>query len=357
MKLSAGIRGPDRGQQPAAKPTKVPEVQKKQENPKKVDPKKAAQKKPKASQVKTPPEPQPKEVVNQPATRLIHLSGVSVKLYSLKFPELEVEMEGLEANLPMGGTQEEGVVSLKKVHFLGEEMLSKWDLKVECRGNTIAYSRPKLSVFGMEIRIDGEMGMTRGFPVNLRVMMVAKNWKMGSLDSQLPRVDVRGMNQSHSFTGYLTSPTSWVGTSQGQYEGVELHDPEDGSVFGFISGQHVASIQNGVFRVVDFRMLGEVDSFLGNGFIEPDGEVAAVMRLVGTPERLYEHHHRIVSRKRKEKWGIIRQPLEGTDLAYSDVRVVGKIPDLEVNTGPEGSWVSFAELMDDLFGSQARRNP
>ncbi|MFT6498419.1 MAG: hypothetical protein ACJAT6_000547 [Akkermansiaceae bacterium] len=92
-----------------------------------------------------------------------------------------------------------------------------------------------------------------------------------------------------------------------------------------------------------------------NGFATIDGEAAATVRIVSSPERAGSHRKRV--EKVSSRLSLDFEPLITPDREYRDIRIEAREDGLMMDLGKEGEWIPFVPVVRSVLGEQTFDTP
>ena len=269
---------------------------------------------------------------------------VNLRLYSQADPNLEVNLRDCGATIPLWGQAREGELRLGSV--AAGSCLSSLDalLPLRWNGDSLVMARNQLKILGIEIELEGEMKLSRGLPLGLRVNLPDQQMDLSPIfpDRSTP-LEVRHLSSRNYFQAHLLNLRRFTGRSFTRFTELVLHDPKDGGDLKFDRGSVALTLNSGGLVVNDMRAIGEEDSILGNAYVTMTGEAAATVRIVSSPVRADSHEQRI--KQASPSLTLQFRPLITPDREYRDIRVESRPEGLAANLGLEKKWVPLAPVV------------
>ncbi len=261
----------------------------------------------------------PKPKISHTPRMAISLGDVSLRVYSLRQPELEMKADAVAADFMLGGAPEKGELKIAEVSLGQEILLEDISWPLEWDGELLNLPEQLIEVKEVKVALSGAMRPVRGLPYGVQANLPEQKVSMVNiLGSQFP-IEIEKIAARQSLQGSLTNPRLVYGSSQAFFRDVVYQDSNDGTEVRFETGQAFFQLSPAGLVTPDFRWIGEEDAILGNGFLTAAGEGAMVVRLVGSAERAEGYERR--AQAWREGFSLQMQPLETPDRWFSDVRV------------------------------------
>lgn len=288
---------------------------------------------------------------------MIVFEEVNLRLYSEEYPEFDLSVRDCAGMIPLWGGSREGGVKLGSISFgkylaeIESELPVRWD------GSGVVVDQNQLKVFGVDFEFAGELRLSRGLPLGFRVNLPGQQMDLSPIfpDRQTP-LSVKHVGSRNFLQGYLTRFTSFSVRSVSWFTDLVFRDPRDGGEVHFDRGGVLMTVNSAGLVVSDFRMIGEEDSLLGNGYATSAGELAGVLRLVASPVRADSHEKRLrgVSPELSFKFS----PFVTPDREYRDIRMESRSEGLVVDLGMSQEWVDLVPVARGVFaGGQLSKFP
>lgn len=295
----------------------------------------------------TPPKRIP---VGLPAT--IRLEDFSMSLYSLNGKgRRRIEVTGIDAELPVGGEDTEGIFRTLGATMGGEPIANATEVDVHWRRPYIAMPITKFYWGGLTVEATGYLKM-RGAPVCSMEVRVqpepleaapVAGWKGLEFEAGQASMSAR-------FLGNLNELNSWRGQARFDLTDMSLYHKKRGELLPFDMGRLILSMRGGSIRVADARLLSERLSFLGNGLATADGKVLGVMRVVA--DREYAESITRIAVGSFLTGGWTRSwlgPLETPDRHFRDINVRGTLAKCTVDVGRKGEELEVSQAWDRML--------
>ncbi len=287
---------------------------------------------------------------------VIVFEDVNLALTSLEHPELSIVLEDLEGVLPVWGAEREGRVRFAALHAGGEMVNGEEVIPVKWKEQFIRIDEHELKVIGLNLKMNLAIRISQGLPIGLQVVAPKQQVDLSPIfgENKSP-VDIEHFSLRGGIQGYLMMPQSFSGYGNAGFEGMEIYDDRDASIIEFYRGYGEARVNRAGLVVPDARMIGDEEAILLNGFVTSNGEVAATVRVVGSPERAEVYEQRV--HRANEEWTLDFEPLVTEDRLYRDLRMESSEEGLIVNLGEKPTSVLlFPALKAILTGQHLSTN-
>ena len=150
-------------------------------------------------------------------------------------------------------------------------------------------------------------------------------------------------------------PQSFSGYGSAGLSGMKIHDDRDASAVEFYRGHGEARVSRAGLVIPDARMIGDEEAILLNGYVSSSGEAAAIVRVVGSPERAEVYEKRV--HRANMEWTLDFEPLVTEDRLYRDLRMESSEEGLTVDLGEKRTPVLlFPALKTILTGQHPSAN-
>ena len=282
---------------------------------------------------------------------VIVFEDVNLALTSLEHPELSIAVEDLEGVLPVWGAEREGRVGFTALHAGGEVVNGEEIIPVKWKGQFIRIDEHELKVVGLNLKMNLAMRISQGLPVGLQV--VAPNQQVDLspiLGEDRSPVNIAHFSFRGGIQGYLMMPQSFSGYGNAGFEGMEIYDDRDTKMIDFHRGYGEARVNRAGLVIPDARMIGDEEAILLNGFVTSDGEAAATVRVVGSPERAEVYEQRV--HRANEEWTLDFEPLVTEDRLYRDLRMESSEEGMIVNLGEKRTSVLLFPALKAILSGQ-----
>ncbi|MFC7336619.1 hypothetical protein ACFQY0_05485 [Haloferula chungangensis] len=279
------------------------------------------------------PAPQPVAKPHRKRVRVVVDDG-SFELVKAGMARPLAGVEGVNFDLPLFGEAGESSQSLGMIECLGQTLVEELVVEVKTEDTGIAFIFPgdPTKEFGIFGRM--EIALSHGLPFQtdmaLRLPKVERLMLSDRLVGECDELQARIQGG-----GWLQGPGSWRGVAA-----IEAGNPMggvgslDGSMMPFDSASAVLQLAGGVIYSPDFRLLGDMASVLGNGWVNShDGAVVA--RLIVPPTAVEMLNGQFV--KRVPEGVFAFRPLKPDNRWFSDVSIWREKTGWMVGFGEGGS--------------------
>ena len=287
---------------------------------------------------------------------VIVFEEVNLALTSLEHPELSIAVEDLEGALPVWGAEREGHVGFTALHAGGERVNGEEVIPVKWKEQFIRIDEHEFKVVGLNLKMNLAIRISQGLPVGLELVVPNQQVDLSSIfGEEKSPVDIEQFSFRAGIQGYLMMPQSFSGYGNAGFEGMEIYDDQDASMIEFYRGYGEVRVNRAGLVIPDARMIGDEEAILLNGFVTSNGEAAATVRLVGSPERAEVYERRV--HRANEEWTLDFEPLVTEDRLYRDLRMESSEDGLIVNLGEKRtSALLFPALKAILTGKHPSAN-
>ena len=287
---------------------------------------------------------------------VIVFEDVNLALTSLEHPELSIAVEDLEGVLPVWGAEREGHVGFTALHAGGEMVNGEGIIPVKWQGQFIRIDEHELKVIGLNLKMNLAIRISQGLPIGLQVVAPNQQVDLSSiLGGEKSPVGIEQFSFRGGIQGYLMMPQSFSGYGNAGFEGMEIYDDRDAGMIEFYRGYGEARVNRAGLVIPDARMIGDEEAILLNGFVTSNGEAAATVRVVASPERAEVYEQRV--HRANEEWTLDFEPLVTEDRLYRDLRMESSKEGLIVNLGEKRtSALLFPALKAILTGKHPSAN-
>jgi len=209
----------------------------------------------------------------------------------------------------------------------GEEIIPvKW------KGQFIRIDEHELKVVGLNLKMNLAIRISQGLPVGLQVVAPNQQVDLSPIfGEEKSPVGIEQFSFRGGIQGYLMMPQSFSGYGNAGFEGMEIYDDRDASMTEFYRGYGEARVNRAGLVIPDARMIGDEEAILLNGFVTSNGEAAATVRVVVSPERAKVYEQGV--HRANEEWTFDFEPLVTEDRLYRDLRMESSEEGLIVNLG------------------------
>lgn len=262
-----------------------------------------------------------------------------------------LEIDGLSADIPFGGSKAEGGIRWEEVKLLDQQLSHQGEVPLQWKKELLQLPVTELSGLGIDSLADMQLKRSQG------KWLFAAQWRV-------PRQKLEQLNQFGSFSldlsaellegggrmgGILTEPTRWRGGFAGRFSGLQLREGHRGGLVAFDRGFVRGELAGGRCIVPEFTMIGEDMALLGNGVMHTNTYGYAVLRLVCSPEKAewmdtLQKGAYFFERKRHT----IFRDLDSNDRQFIDVRFDGALAEPMMRLEEFGDWQPFYEALQRL---------
>lgn len=216
----------------------------------------------------------------RPTAWITVLNG-SLAVMGEGLPEILVEVDGLDAAVPMAGGPADSSAIVGRLRSFGGDLASQ--IRVPLRWQApILFVGPAESRFvGLDWKFGGKIGLVPSLPVEFESEIPRQADRKWTLFTQ-GECRVREYRSTARFGGFLRHPLSWRAETQVEASGISLSLPGQPTC-EFDRGGASLFMANGVVTCPDARLIGDNLSLLGNGTAIPDGRAAGILRIVAEP--------------------------------------------------------------------------
>jgi len=260
----------------------------------------------------------------------ITFSDVSVRIFSQALPEFEVAFDNFSAEVPLWGATREGQLKFEGLHIGEDGTHEDLILPIRWKENFLRVADPKLHLLGLHVDIDAALSLSSGVPFGIRLKVPEQQINFTSLRKNAPPVDIARFSSDNYLQGSLLYPLLMQGSSSTVIKDCVIRDPSDGSELRFSRGQSLVNLSSAGLVMRDFRLLGDEEAFLGNGFLSASGEGAATLRVIGNPQRAETFEKRVT--QADPSWELGLTPLVTPDRWHRDLRL---------ELGPHGATIDL----------------
>ena len=261
----------------------------------------------------------------------IHESWLRVRDAKLKIVSKYGDIliiDGVDADLPVGGKDLTGVVAWEGLSVLDRELVKGGAIKIEKKGPILSMKETEVDFFGIKLQPDIYLGQSPQGPA-FHIDMHIPEQRVEELFSHLDLtvgLSVDNIAGRMQITGLVKHPSTWRGIADVRALDIEAKEGHRGTTAHFDSFLFQSSLDRGVVRSPNIQLRGEEVTLMSNGVLRMNGDGYGVVRLIMLPE--------------KSSWidklargsgffgglrGAAMQPLDTKDLYYMDLKVDGSI--------------------------------
>ena len=281
----------------------------------------------------------------------IVFKDVNLVLRSIRFPDYSVAVEAMEGEFPVWGREREGKLIFAALYLGGEMVNGPEELPVRWRDGFLGIDDHSIKIAGLDVELVVAMRMARGLPLGIQFNAPRQQVDFSPLfgEGKSP-VSIGKFAMKGRLQGYLTMPQSFVGFGNVGFQDLSIRDGKDGTMIDFYQGYGEAKINRGGLIIPNARMVGDEEAILFNGFATSNGEAAATVRLVGSPERADTYEKRV--RRAHETWSLGFGPLVTEDRLFRDLRVEMSEDGLTVDLAEGKKPVALFSAMQAILKGQ-----
>lgn len=269
------------------------------------------------------------------------LKNIALKFSSTKHPELAVELDEIEGEIPLWGQERSGRIIFSKVRIGNDGNTEKLDLPLTWKKQGLEINESQMHILGVTFSLAASVRLTQGLPFGIGVDLPAQRINFTSMGNNAPPIDLDQFRCSNKLQGYLLYPSLLHGSSRSQVGKTDFRDAKDGSHIRFDHGRAELTLNPAGLYARDFHLIGSEEAILGNGHLSSSGEGAAVVRIVASPERAEGYAKRVKSVSRD--WELAFEPLITPDRLYRDLLFDLSNGTLVFDIGKDRKVVSFRD--------------
>lgn len=282
---------------------------------------------------------------------MVLIRDSNLRVYSESLPEVAVEFENMEGEIPLWGRERKGELKVGNLDF-GENFSEKaMTIPILWKGRSLEIPEYSVKLFGLNLELVAGVRIARGMPFGLQVDLPDQNVDLSPIYfDQKPPVSIGHLRSRSVIRGYLLSPGSFHGHSVTRFSDFVFHDLLDGGDTRFNRG--TASIRLSGYGILadDIRVIGDDDAVLMNGFATIGGEAAATVRVVSSPERAASHRKRVEGVS--DQLSFAFEPLVTPDREFRDIRIESRSGSLMMDLGIEREWVPLFPVVRSVLGER-----
>ncbi len=288
---------------------------------------------------------------------ILVMSSVNCRIHSKLAPQLEFSFSDLSGDIPLWGEARSGELDFQGLRVGADGSMESLTLPVKWSNGYLQISEPELHLLGLHLSLDAAMSFASGLPFGVKMDVPAQRINFTSLRKDAPPVDIASFSSQNVLQGYFLHPSLSRGSSKTQIKKCVVKDPSDGSRLVFERGGSSLTFSSAGVFANDFRLIGEEEAFLGNGFLRASGVGAATLRVIANPQRAETFKKRIT--QANPAWSLGLSPLVTVDRWHRDLRFDLSSQGFTVDLGKGKSDVPLREVVSRVrqgYGSN-RVNP
>lgn len=315
------------------------------------------------------PRPQPVDpAVPQPAEQelqvapvddfegVVTFDRVNLRFFSHRFPNLSARMAAVSGEIPIWGEESKGRLVIGDFEIGGRFHSQAIEVPLILEDRFLKLDDYGVKLFGLNLKVTAAIWMVPGLPYGVQLNLPAQQMDLTPVYlDQKPPFKIGSLQSSSQFRGHLLNPGGSTGGSYTAFQNLEIVDGNDGSLTTFHSGSAHFQLSAAGLIAQDFRMMGEEEAVIGNGFATPRGDAAAVVRIVASPNRAQSHRNRV--KLASDQLDLQFEPLVTPDREFRDLHLEVRSGDLMIDLGKEGQWVSFLPAVRAILGSRDSNIP
>ena len=248
-----------------------------------------------------------------------------------------VKVTGISGSIPVAGMPAVSEFRVGGIESLGRRIASDLVLPLAWRSPELRCEAPDLRVAGLEAKLSAALGLVRGAPFGVEVLIPTQAADASRYFKTLqPRAERAGGRIQGR--GLLRFPSSWLGVAE--LDAAEIDMSVAGQKVDFDAARAAFLLQGGGLQCPELRLTGDRMSFLGNGRFGPDGEGSAVLRAVLLPDLAEVCRQRFAVAGRPPVFA----PLETPDRQFIDLRWVSYPAGQGIELGAGGPVVPVGEV-------------
>ncbi|YCM46138.1 hypothetical protein V2O64_08915 [Verrucomicrobiaceae bacterium 227] len=301
--------------------------------------------------VDDPVKPEPELVPVDDFEGLIAFERVNLRIFSERFPDFSAGVSGVSGEIPVWGPEREGLVAIGDFEIAGRYHSQAIEVPVTFKDGFIKVDDHEVKMFGLDMSVTAALWMVQGLPYGVQLKLPSQQMDLSPIyvDGK-PPFTIGALQSSGEIKGHLLHPGESTGGLYATFQDLELIDKKDGSKTGFQSGLAHFQLSAAGLNARDCRILGEEEAVLANGFATPGGDVAAVVRIVASPNRANAHENRV--RLASDQFELEFEPLVTPDREFRDLHLEVRAGDLMIDLGQERQWVPFFPAVRAIAGSR-----
>ena len=256
----------------------------------------------------------------------LRVRGAKLNIVS-KYGDVLV-IDGVEADLPVGGKNLTGELAWNGLSMFDRELVSGGAIKIEKKGPILSVKETEVDFFGIKLQPDIYLGQSPQGPMFHIDMQIPEQ----SVEELFTHLDLMvGLSVGNiagrmQLAGFVNHPFTWRGIADVRALNIEAKEGHRGTTAHFDSFLFRSLLNRGVVQSPNIQLRGEEVTLMSNGVLHMNGDGYGVVRLIMLPE--------------KSNWvnklasgsgffdglrGSPMEPFETKDLYYMDVKIDGSI--------------------------------
>ncbi len=256
----------------------------------------------------------------------LRVRGAKLNIVS-KYGDVLV-IDGVEADLPVGGKDLTGELAWNGISMFDREIVNGGSIKIEKKGPILSVKETEVDFFGIKLQPDIYLGQAPQGPVfhidmNIPEQRVEELFTHLDLTVGLSVDNIVGRMQ---LAGLVNHPSTWRGVADVRAVDIEAKEGHRGTTAHFDSFLFQSLLDRGVVQSPNIELRGEDITLMSNGVLRMNGDGYGVVRLIMLPEKK-EWINRLANGSGffDGLRGSAMQPFETKDIYYMDVKVDGSI--------------------------------
>lgn len=237
-------------------------------------------------------------------------------------------INGVEADLPVGGKDLTGELGWKSLSMLDRELVSGGSIKIEKKGPILSVKETEVDFFGIKLQPDIYLCQAPQGPV-FQIDMKIPEQRVEELFTHLDltvSLSVDNISGRMQLAGFVNHPSTWRGMADVRALDIVAKEGHRETVAHFESFSFQSLLDRGVFQSPNIQLRGEEITLMSNGVLHMNGDGYGVVRLIMLPEKT-SWINKIASGSGffEGLRGSAMQPFETKDLYYMDIKIDGSI--------------------------------
>jgi hypothetical protein len=290
-----------------------------------------------------------------PPTRVV-VRNAKLRIYSETAPGLDVQVTGLQAELPVAGPAANGWVELGEVKLGDQNLVEGLRVGLEWQKPVLILPTTEFDCWGLPLRVQAQVLSGRRMLTSVQVGMPQSALESMEV-SGFPgaRASAAQVEMVGSFQGDALRPATWQGNLVAAGQGLVVENAGKPLAL-FEYGRVAVDFRNGVLHVPDGRLISESFSLLGNGAVNWDGRILGVLRVVTDPSGNEALTRGAIGTHLSRWTSSWLEPLETPDRLYRDVHLEGPIGQARMDLGRSEDgivvWQAWEQVASFLRGEQ-----
>ena len=287
---------------------------------------------------------------------VVTFDRVNLRFFSHRFPDLTARMAGVSGVIPIWGEGAEGRLLIGDFELGGRFHSQTIEVPFILKDRFLELDDYELKLFGLNLNVTAAIWMVPGLPYGLQLNLPVQQMDLSPVyPDQEPPFTIGALQSSSQLRGHLLNPGGSTGGSYTAFQNLEILDGKDGSRTTFPSGSAYFQLSAAGLIAQDFRIMGEEEAVIGNGFATPRGDAAAIVRIIASPNRAESHKTRV--KLASNQLDLQFEPLVTPDREFRDLHLKVRSGDLMIDLGKERQWVPFLPAARAILGSRDSNNP